>query len=89
MDVNCHAFSLVLATFDAARRWRDANQLAQRVDLFDVRPDEALMHAVITLAGRASDMPYARATFERMRSSAGLVMTTYRCVQHDHPPRHL
>jgi pentatricopeptide repeat protein len=68
---------LMLAAFDGARRWREANAMAKRlVDVYNVQLDEHLAHTVITLAGRAGDMPHARAAFDRMRNST-LVVTTY------------
>ena len=69
---------LTLAAFDGARRWREANALAKRlVDVYKIEVDEHLSHQVITIAGRAEDMSHARAQFDRMRSSPGLVLTTY------------
>ena len=68
---------LMLAAYDGARRWREANDLAKRLgDVYDVRLDEHLAHTVITLAGRAGDMAHARAAFDGMRNST-LVVTTY------------
>ena len=69
---------LTLAAFDGARRWREANALAKRlVDVYKVAADERLCHQVIVIAGRAEDMAHARAQFNRMLASPGLVVTTY------------
>jgi hypothetical protein len=54
-----------LATFDAARKWREGNALAKRfADVYDVPSEERLTHAVISIAGRAGDMNHARACVE-------------------------
>jgi len=69
--------TLMLAAFDGARQWREANAIAKRLgDVYGVELDEHLTHTVITLAGRAGDLDHAAAAFERMRNSR-LVVTTY------------
>ena len=70
------AFALTLTAFDNARRWIEGNALAKRVKKYDVRPDTTLMHAVITMAGRAGDMAHANDVFTDMRNST-MIVTTY------------
>ena len=70
------AFALTLTSFDNARRWIEGNALAKRVAKYDVRPDTTLMHAIITMAGRAGDMSHANDVFNAMRNST-MIVTTY------------
>ena len=70
------AFALTLTAFDNARRWIEGNALAKRIKKYDVRPDTTLMHAVITMAGRAGDMAHANDVFTAMRNST-MIVTTY------------
>ena len=70
------AFALTLTAFDNARRWIEGNALAKRIKKYDVRPDTTLMHAVITMAGRAGDMAHANDVFTDMRNST-MIVTTY------------
>lgn len=70
------AFALTLTSFDNARRWIEGNALAKRIKRYDVRPDTTLMHAIITMAGRAGDMAHANDVFNAMRNST-MIVTTY------------
>ena len=54
----------------------DGKALAKRIKKYDVRPDTTLMHAVITMAGRAGDMAHANDVFTDMRNST-MIVTTY------------
>lgn len=76
VQATSYAFSLVLTSFDNARRWIEGNALAKRVAKYDVRPDTTLMHAIITMAGRAGDMAHANDVFKAMRNST-MIVTTY------------
>ena len=69
------AFALTLTSFDNARRWIEGNALAKRIKRYDVRPDTTLMHAIITMAGRAGDMAHANDVFNAMRNSTMIVST--------------
>jgi pentatricopeptide repeat protein len=69
------AFSLTLNAFDNSRRWIEGNALAMRIKKYDVRPDSTLMHAIITMAGRAGDMAHANDVFNAMRNSTMIVST--------------
>ena len=70
------AFSLTLTAFDNCRRWIEGNAVAKRIKKYDVRPDATLMHAIITMAGRAGDMAHANEVFDAMRNST-MIVTTY------------
>ena len=70
------AFALTLSAFDNSRRWIEGNALAMRIKQYDVRPDTTLMHAIITMAGRAGDMAHASDVFNAMRQST-MIVTTY------------
>ena len=70
------AFALTLSAFDNSRRWIEGNALALRIKQYDVRPDTTLMHAIITMAGRAGDMAHASDVFNTMRQST-MIVTTY------------
>ena len=75
-DATCAG--LTLATFDAARKWREGNALAKRFgDVYDVPSEERLTHAIISLAGRAGDMNHARAVLNRALNDRAHVVTTY------------
>ena len=75
-DATCAG--LTLATFDAARKWREGNALAKRfADVYDVPSEERLTHAVISIAGRAGDMNHARLVLNRALNDRAHVVTTY------------